>query len=76
MASKGSKINKEDIAGKKKRVTLTIPHEPEIIRRLVLDSVPIKNAIYYKHVLMWLVILLVVKKKPTIYWHILQLMNT
>jgi len=71
-----SKISKEDTAGKRKHVTLPIPHELKIIRRFVLDSVPIKNAIYYKNVLMWLVILLVVIKKPTVYWHILQLMNT
>jgi hypothetical protein len=62
MASKGPKINKEDTVGKRKHVTLTIPHDLEIIRRLVFDSVPIKNAIHYKHVLMWLVIPLVVIK--------------
>jgi hypothetical protein len=42
VVSKGPKINKEDTAGKRKCVTLTIPHEREVIRRLVLDSVPTK----------------------------------
>jgi hypothetical protein len=32
MASKGPPKNKEDTAGKRKCVTLTIPHELEIIR--------------------------------------------
>jgi len=39
MASKGPPKNKGDTAGERKYVTLKIPHELGIIRRLVFDSV-------------------------------------
>jgi hypothetical protein len=75
MALKGPRMSKEDTAGKRKHIALTVPWELEIIR--MLNSVYLKNvSIYYKHVLIWLSILHVLKNKPTGYWHILQLMNT
>jgi membrane protein required for beta-lactamase induction len=62
IASKGPRMSKEDTAGKRKHITLTIPQELEIIRTL--DSVSLKNVIiYYKHVLIWLIILHVFKQQ-------------